>query len=266
MHTQLKHSTIVIALVTVALIFVTRLPIRGIWTIYWFAPTLWCFWIGWVLATCRPVGLKKKIGFAALICAMIAGGGLLERVYLFELFQDSYWLLPGWRFIIFSILGWTMGGNDIGKETEDYGKLSDVFMFIACAFIYAWTVLTKQYVGYCSHIPNAYALVRLCPALKYIEYLPLLGAVWYGSKCAQSNVIYRLLSIKWIRMTCIVLAVVLGLFDILISLTPYRKIMIIFNPLLAYAVAVIVNAFRCFSIRPGWDWKRIFMIKGISHH
>ncbi len=87
-------------------------------------------------------------------------------------------------------------------------------------------------------------------------------AVWYGIRCAQSKATYRLMSIKWIRITSIVLIIIFGVFGILFYLPRYHwKGMILFNPLLAYTVVVIVNVFRSFSIKPDFDWKKILMLK-----
>ena len=259
MYTRLKYSTIVIALVTVALTFAMRLPIRGIWTIHGLASTLWSFWLGGILASCRPVRLKKKIGIAALVFTLITIGEISYSIHIYWLIQSTTYLRPIWRFIIFSMLGWALGGNSTDWKAEKHGSASDIVTFITFAFLYAWTRLTAQYVGFCSQIPDAEALTRLYPVMSFIEYLPLFGAVWYGIRCAQSNAIYRLMSINWIRTTCIILIVLFGLFGIL-CLPPYRWDMIIFNPLFAYAVVIIVNIFKSFSIKLDFDWKRIFML------
>ena len=65
MTTQLKYSTIVIALVTAVLIFVPRLPIRGIWTVNMFSPTLWGFWLGWAMGGNDTDWQTKKPGSAS---------------------------------------------------------------------------------------------------------------------------------------------------------------------------------------------------------
>ena len=260
MNTRLKYVTIAVATVTAVLAFVAKLPVKGIWTISDFAPTLWGFWLGWLLATCRPVGLKKKTGVTALIFALLAVGDLYGVIRLVWLIQDTYWLRPVWRFLIFGTLGWAMGGNSIDREPEDSGIVQKGLTFIAFSVMYAWTELTAQYVGFCSHIPDAEALVRLYPVMSFISYLPLVGAVWYGIRCAQSNVVYKMMSVKWVRITCIVLTVVFGLHDIIWWSVSLGKIMIILNPLFAYAVTVLFNVFRRFTIRFDWDWKKIFMI------
>ena len=260
MNSRLKYMTIAVATVTAVLAFVAKLPVKGIWTISGFAPTLWGFWLGWLLAMCRPVGLKKKIGITALIFALLAAGEIYGVIRLAWLMWDIRWPMFVWKVVIFSTLGWAMGGNRIDIDREDSDIVPNGLSFLAFLIIYAWIELSAQYIRVCSQLPDAEALVRLYPVMSYISYIPLVGAMWYGIRYAQSNVVYKMMSVKWVRITCIVLTVVFGLHDIIWWSVSLGKIMIILNPLFAYAVTVLFNVFRRFTIRFDWDWKKIFMI------
>lgn len=254
LNTNTKNATLFVALVTVIPLLYSGIPdAKGGWAIAGFAPALWCFWLGGIVDECRKVkwGLKAAVFIGVAALAVVAGSiscGSLRLSLGCYMINGIYQLSWVWKCLIWFVAGWCFA--PAVAETSYGGRrifAEDLLVFIAFALMYAWLVWSAHYIGFSERMYGADVLSWLHSTGYYLSYIPLLGAVWYCVRIAQSDVVQRLMDIRWLRITVFVFVVLAGLMCLLCCFCEYPHIntrLLLANPLTAGLVYAIIQGIK----------------------
>ena len=211
MNTTLKQSTILIAMVSMALLFVSTLPLKGVWALRLFALSLIFFWIGCILSTLKPanrhIRLAVALALASYLIISFFGVRCRDFISFFSvhaLLHKSLWLCLNWM-----ILGWLMQPKAVlGEKNPEDSLVSYILLFLAFSVFHVWFLWSSQHL-----YPYPYALAftldassMLFPAGFYLSFIAQFAAVFYGVKLAQHSLVIRGLSKKWVQIAGIILA------------------------------------------------------------
>jgi hypothetical protein len=211
MNTTLKQSTILIATVSMALLFVSTLPLKGVWALRLFALSLIFFWIGCVLATLKPANRHIRLAVALALASYLIISFFGARCHAFisffsvqALLHKSLWFCLNWM-----ILGWLMQPKAvIGEKNPENSFLSYILLFLAFAMFHVWFLWSSQHL-YAFRYAPLFTLdmsPMLFPAGFYLSFIAQFAAVFYGVELAQHSSVIRGLSKKWVQTAGIILA------------------------------------------------------------
>ena len=211
MNTTLKQSTILIALGSMILLFVSTLPLKGVWALRLFALSLIFFWIGCILSTLKPankhIRLAVALALASYLIISFFGArchGFISFFSVHALLHKSLWFCLNWM-----ILGWLMQPKAvIGEKNPEDSLVSYILLFLAFAVFHVWFLWSSQHLYTFCYAP-VFTLdmsQMLFPAGFYLSFIAQFAAVFYVIKLAQHSSVIRGLSKKWMQTAGIILA------------------------------------------------------------
>ncbi len=211
MKTSLKQSTILIALVSMVLLFVSALPLKGVWALRLFALSLVFFWIGCVLATLKPANKHIRLAVALALASFLVisffwarSRGFISFFSVQALLRKAPWFCLNWM-----ILGWIMQPKAvIGEKNPEDSLVSYVLLFLAFSMLHVWLLWSSQHLSTFCYAP-VFTLAMspvLFPTGFYLSFIAQFAAVLYGVKLAQHSLVLRGLSKKWLQTAGIILA------------------------------------------------------------
>lgn len=263
LNTNTKKATLFVALVTVVPLLHSSFPdAKGGWAIAGFAPALWCFWLGGIVDECRKVKWRAKaavsigvIAMGIVVCSISHGN--LRLSFGYYMIHGIYQLAWVWKCLAWFVAGWCICpviGKVSNEDEERRVFTEDLLTFLSFALLYAWLSWSAHYISFSYWTYNAEALSRLRPTGYYLSYIPLFGAVCYGVRIAKSDIVLRLMNIRWLRLTVCVFVVLAGLICLVCCFGGYSYInthLLLANPLLAGLVYVIIQGVKYIK------WNRI---------
>ena len=230
MSSNLKQSTILIAAVSMILLFVSALPLKGVWALRLFALSLIFFWTGCILATLKPVNRKVRLAVAIALAVFLVIGLFGARFRDFLSFYSVQALLhkAPWFCLAWMILGWLMQPKAvIGEKNPEDSLVSFLNLFLASAMCHVWLLWSSQYL-YISTFTEVITIdmsPMLFPEGLFLSFIAQFAAVWYGVKLAQHSLVLRGLSRKWMQTAGIILtSVFFGLCLALALFHPFEAV------------------------------------------